>query len=185
MYTPLPLVNGYKILNPSSINIGGNSLLQLTFTAPPDTGLSNFSFTDDLLTATTGMTVSNSTAPSYTNCGTLGGAWPPLVGATTISASGGSFAAGSTCTVNVYVTSNYGNGPGIAHRNTIHPADILNTEARTISANIFADLTVRTPSTLTMVKSFSPTVVNPDGISTLRITLTNTSYADTGRCLVE
>ncbi|MBK8780376.1 MAG: sortase [Anaerolineales bacterium] len=167
-----------KSFNPTSINIGGNSLLQLIFTAPPDTGLSNFSFTDDLLTATTGMTVSNSTAPSYTNCGTLGGAWPPLVGATTISASGGSFAAGTTCTVNVYVTSNYGNGPGIAHRNTIHPADILNSEARTIPANIFADLTVRTPSTLTMVKSFSPTVVNPDGISTMRITLTNTNASD-------
>ena len=167
-----------KSFNPTSINIGQNSLLSLTFTAPPDTGLDNFSFTDDLQTALTGMTVSNSTAPSYTGCGTLGGAWPPANGATTIAASGGTIAVGATCTVNVYVTSNYGTGTGIAHQNTIHPADISNTQLRTIPANVSASLTVTTPSTLTMVKSFSPTIVNPDGISTMRITLTNTNTAD-------
>ena len=59
VYTETEGVAVDKTFNPSSIDIFENSRLRLTFTAPPDTSLTNFSFTDDL---PTGVTVSNSTA---------------------------------------------------------------------------------------------------------------------------
>lgn len=168
-------VTGSKTFNPTSINLGQDSRLRLIFTAPPDIALTNFSFTDNLELIQPGLVVSNSTAPSATGCGTLGGAWPPIAGATSISASGGTIAIGATCTVDVYVTSNTGSGPGVAYQNNVRPVDVTNDQARTLTTTYSDTLTVRTPSTLTVAKAFYPTIVNPDGLSTMTITLTNTS----------
>ena len=174
VYTNGAGITPAKSFTPATIHPGDNSRLRLTFTAPADTSLTNFTFTDTL---PVGVTVSNSTAPSTTNCGVFAGAWPPLTGATVISASGGTIARNATCTVNVYVTSNIGSGPGIQYDNIIHPGDITDNETRSTLGNFHAVLTVQTPSTLTVMKAFYPTAVNPGGLSTLKITLTNTNAA--------
>lgn len=165
-----------KTFDHATINIGGNSELILTFTAPPDTGLTGFTFTDNL---PAGVTVSKSSpATASASCGTFSNAtWPPAPGATSIVASGGTIAADATCTVHVYVTSNIGSGPGVVYTNIIHPRDITNTENRTIPSSVSQTLTVQTPSTLTISKAFYPTVVDLDGLSTLKITLSNTNAA--------
>jgi len=172
-------VTATKTFTPPTIGPGGNSRLRLTFTAPPDTGLTNFGFTDTL---PAGVTVSNSTPATDPGCGTLLN-WPPATGATTINTETvpntgtgtGTIAIDGMCTVNVYVTSNIGSGPGIQYKNTIHTTDITDTEIRSIPSDISATFTVQTPSTLTVTKAFYPTAVNPGGLSTLKITLTNTN----------
>jgi len=170
VYTLGTGLSGTKSFTPATINIGENSHLQLTFTAPPDVDLTGFTFTDNL---PAGVTVSNSTAASHTGCGTLAGAWPPANGASTIAASGGSILAGATCTIHVYVTSNTGSGAGILYTNSISPLQVSNIEGRTLVSAINAGLTVKTVSTLTIEKAFYPTIVAPDGLSTLTITLEN------------
>ena len=175
VYAETTGITASKTFTPSSINIGENSQLHLTFAAPADIALTSFQFTDTL---PAGVTVSNSTAPSATNCGTLGGAWPPANGAASISATGGTIAAGATCTIDVYVTSITGAGSGIDYDNTITPANVSTAEDRTISGNITDTLTVSTPSTLIIEKAFYPTVVSPDGLSTLTITLENEGMAN-------
>ncbi len=159
-----------KSFSPATINNGGNSDLLLTFTAPVDTALSGFSFTD---TFPLGMTISNS-SPATNTCG---GTLTADTGTGVISLIGGNIAIGASCTVHVFVTSDTGSGAGVVYPNTINPIDITNTEARSIPGAVTANLTVLTPSTLTMTKAFYPTIVNPNGYSTLRISLSNTNAA--------
>ncbi|MFL7869661.1 MAG: SdrD B-like domain-containing protein, partial [Anaerolineales bacterium] len=175
VYTETQGVAVDKTFTPSAIDIFENSLLRLIFTAPPDTELTDFSFTDNL---PSGVTVSNSTAPTASNCGTLGGSWPPANGATSISATGGTIPRGESCTVDVYVTSEAGTTPGAIYTNTITPDDVSNTEDRNPPGDVTADLTVTTPSTLIMVKDFDPNTVGPDGRSRLTITLENTDTTE-------
>ncbi len=159
-----------KSFTPATINNGENSDLLLTFTAPVDTAISGFSFTD---TFPLGMTISNS-SPATNTCG---GTLTAATGTGVISLSGGNIAIGASCTVHVFVTSDTGSGAGVVYPNTINPIDITNTEARSIPVAVTSNLTVLTPSTLTMTKAFYPTIVNPNGLSTLRITLSNTNLA--------
>ncbi|MCL4268245.1 MAG: sortase [Anaerolineales bacterium] len=162
-----------KTFLPTAINVGQNSRLQLTVTAPADTDLNNFSITDDL---PGDLTVSNSTAPTVTGCGvTVGSAnFNPQVGDTIITLTGGTVTRGTNCVITVYVTSNTGSTAGVVNQNRINPGDITNTETRSIPSPVNANLTVRTVSTLTASKAFYPPIVNPGGLSTLTITLTNT-----------
>src|SRR6185503_1269685 len=95
-------VAGIKSFSPSTIEAGGNARLRIDIFAPSDTDLTNFSMTDNL---PAGVTVSNSTPPSLTDCG----ATPPLVftaptGATSISLTNGLILAGQRCRIDVYVT---------------------------------------------------------------------------------
>ncbi len=163
-----------KSFNPSTINIFGNSRLRLTFTAPADTSLSNFAFTDTLPGA---VVISNSTPATTSNCGGSV-SLTAVTGTQTISMANGDIAAGATCTVDVYVTSDTGTGPGIVNTNTIQPAAVTSTEARTMPGAITDTLTVQTPSTLDVSKAFYPDVVHPDGLSTLTITLENEGTAN-------
>ncbi len=181
VYADTTGVTGTKSFTPTSINLGQSSRLRLTFTAPPDTGLSSFSFTDTFPTAGNGdvevaspLSVANSCGGSVTD-GTGG---MLATGDTSIRLTGGTIARGATCTVDVYVTSNAGSGPGILYTNTVNPGDVSSFENRTLIASLSAGLTVRTVSTLTISKAFYPDVVNPDGLSTLTITLQNTGAAD-------
>lgn len=170
VYTQSEGVAAAKTFTPSTINIFEHSRLRLQFTAPPDTDLTDFSFTDNL---PAGLKVSNSSAPTASNCGTFSGNWPPATDATSISASGGTILKGQTCTVTVYVTSETGTTPGITYTNIIQKTDINNNENRSTSGDISATLTVRTPSTLIVRKDFDPNIVGPDGRSRLTITLEN------------
>jgi uncharacterized repeat protein (TIGR01451 family) len=177
VYTITEGVTVTKGYSPSTIDIGNTSTLTLTFTAPADTDLTNFTFSDILPNGGNGdVTVSSFISAS--GCGTLSGAsWPPSSGDTTISASGGTILAGATCAVQIAVTSTNGSGPGNVYTNTITPGDVSNFENRNPPGDVSADLTVQTPSTLDMSKLFFPAYVNPEGISTLTITLENSNPA--------
>lgn len=156
-----------KSFSPSTITPGANSRLRINITAPPDTNLTNVSITDNL---PPNVTISNSSPATRNNCG-ASSVLTAVTGATSISLSGATIAAGATCQINVYVTSST---PGV-HTNTILPTDITNNENRTISGPITANLTVETVSDLSVRKSFTPPIVSPGGISTLTITLRNTN----------
>jgi uncharacterized repeat protein (TIGR01451 family) len=162
-------VAGIKSFSPSTIEAGGNSRLRIDIFAPSDTNLTNVSMTDNL---PAGVTVSNSTPPSLTDCGAI----PPLVftaptGATSISLTGGLILAGQRCRIDVYVT---GNILGL-HTNTISPANITNNENRTLTTDLNASLTVVNASnkSIAMVKGFNPLTVFGGSPSTMSIELLN------------
>ncbi|NPV75141.1 MAG: sortase [Anaerolineae bacterium] len=159
-------VTGSKQFLTPSISVGGVSRLRIDLFAPPDQALTNVTLTDAL---PSGVTISASPSPSISGCG----AAPPRVltaapNSTTITLTGGAIAAGARCRIEVNVTSST---PG-TFRNFIEPADFDNAQHQTLANSIYGDLSV---STLTMSKAFYPDVVNPNGLSRLTITLTNTN----------
>ncbi|HSJ89873.1 MAG TPA: sortase [Anaerolineales bacterium] len=158
-----------KSFSPATILPGENSRLRISISAPADTNLTNFSIVDNLPAS---VTISNSQPATTTNCGS-GSVLTAVTGATSITLSNATIAAGESCRINVYVTSSV---PGV-HTNTITPANITNNENRTIPNNISANLTVETASPFSVSKVFTPPAVNPGGISTLTITLLNTNTA--------
>jgi len=158
-------VGGAKSFTPATIDPGQNTRLRIDLTAPTDTNLTNFSITDNL---PPGVTISNST-PATKSADCIGGTLSAPTGGTVISWTGGTINAGTRCRIEVYVTSNT---PGVV-TNRITPADITNNENRDPAGDITSNLTVRTPSDLTVSKAFYPNQVIPSGISTLTITLQN------------
>jgi LPXTG-site transpeptidase (sortase) family protein len=158
-------ISASKSFSPSTISPEGNSRLRINIPAPFDTDLTNFSIVDNL---PPNVTVSNSSPATRNNCG-ASSVLTAVTGATSISLTNGTILAGTTCQINVYVTSST---PGV-HTNTILPTDISNTENRTTPNNITANLNVETISDFQVSKSFTPPIVSPGGISTLTITLQN------------
>ncbi|HLA06992.1 MAG TPA: sortase [Anaerolineales bacterium] len=162
-------VSGAKSFSPATIPAGGNSRLRIDIFAPSDTNLTNFSITDNL---PTGVTVSNSTAPTITGCG----AAPPRVfnaatGAISISLTNGLILAGQRCRIDVFVTSST---PAV-YTNTIPPANITNTENRAPAGSLSANLTVTGSGTLSIAvsKGFDPLIVTGGAASTMSIELVN------------
>ncbi len=162
-------LNGNKSFNPPTIPAGGNSRLRININAPADSALTGFSVVDNL---PPNVTISNSTPASTNGCG-AGAILTAVTGATSVSLTNGTIPAGTTCQINVWVTSSV---PGV-YVNTIHPADITNNENRTLPGDRTATLTVTGTSDLSVTKAFAPAAVSPNGISTLTITLQNTNAA--------
>ncbi|HEU0297380.1 MAG TPA: sortase [Anaerolineales bacterium] len=158
-----------KSFSPETIVPGGNSRLRIDISAPADTNLTNFSIVDNL---PPDVTISNSSPATRSNCG-ASSVLTAVTGATSITLTGATISAGTTCQINVYVTSRT---PGV-HTNTILPTDITNNENRTIPNNLTADLTVEAIRDISVRKSFTPPVVSPGGISALTITLRNTNIS--------
>jgi LPXTG-site transpeptidase (sortase) family protein len=161
-------ITGGKSFSPSTIDAGGNSRLRVDLRAPADTSLTNFSFTDIL---PAGVTISNSQGPSVSSgCGPSA-SLTAVTGTDTISLTNGTIAAGALCRVDVWVTSST---PGTV-TNTIPPSNITNDQNRTPAGPLTSNLTVQALSDFSMSKTFSPSTVAPNGISTLTITLQNTN----------
>lgn len=158
-------ISASKSFSPSTISPGENSRLRINIPAPADTDLTNFSIVDHL---PPNVTISNSSPASHNNCGDSA-RLTAVTGETSISLTNGTIRAGTTCQIDVYVTSST---PGV-HTNVIHPGDISNDENQTIPNDISADLTVEAVSDFRISKAFIPPVVAPGGISTLTITLQN------------
>jgi LPXTG-site transpeptidase (sortase) family protein len=158
-------ISANKSFSPPTISPGENSRLRINITAPGDTDLTNFSIVDHL---PPDVTVSNSSPAVQNNCGSSAIITADN-GADSVSLSNGTIRAGTTCQIDVYVTSST---PGV-HTNVIQPSDLTNNQNRTIPGNISANLTVRTASNFSISKSFTPPVVSPGGISTLAIILEN------------
>jgi LPXTG-site transpeptidase (sortase) family protein len=169
IYQPGAGLSASKSFSPSTMAAGGNSRLRINIPAPLDTDLTNFSIVDNL---PPNVTVSNSSPATQSNCGSSS-VITAVTGATSVSLTNGTIRAGTTCQINVYVTSST---LGV-HTNVIQPTDITNNENRTIPNNITADLTVTTVSDFRITKNFTPPVVSPGGISTLRIVLENRNTA--------
>lgn len=167
VYTAGTGVTGTKSFSPSPILAGGNSRLRIDINAPADTSLTNFSITDAL---PAGLTISNSTAASRTGCGGAS-VLTAATGSNTITLTGGTINPGTVCRIDVYVT---GSIPGV-YNNVIPPSNITNAQGRTTAGNISASLTIQAMSDLTISKAFFPGTVNPNGLSTLTITLRNTN----------
>jgi len=150
-----------KSFRDASIVTGGNSRLRIDIIAPADRPLNNFEITDNL---PAGVTISNSSPATRTGCGSA--TLTAATGADFIKLENGTIAAGQRCRIHVYVTSDT---PDI-YTNTIQPGDIKNTENQTIPDDVTANLRV---SSMTMEKAFYPDIVDPNGLSTLTITLRN------------
>ncbi|MCB2209962.1 sortase [bacterium] len=140
---------------------GTNVRLYIRVRAPEDKQLTNVQFVD---TFPTGMVVAETGTPYTSNCGA--GAITATPGASSFTFSGGTIDAGTTCTVNVYVTSD---DPG-TYTNTIEPEDLTNDQNQTAPSNDSDSIRF---SDFTIAKSFSPDLITWGGKSILTITLTN------------
>ena len=157
-------VSGSKNFSPNSIAIGGTSRLMINITAPADTSLTNFSISDALPSGV--QVASTPNATKNANC--AGSTFAPAAGDTLLTYGGGTIAAGTTCTLRVDVTSSTAG----VFTNTISPANISDNENHKPASNISANLTV---SGISVSKAFAPATVNPNGLSTLTVILTNTN----------
>ncbi|MFN8558944.1 MAG: hypothetical protein U0531_16935 [Dehalococcoidia bacterium] len=155
-----------KAFSPTSIVAGGTATLTFTLTNPnPSQSLSQVSFSDAF---PPGLQVH--TTPGVVN--TCGGTFSAPAAATTVSLSGGSIAAGLTCTVAVTVT---GAAEGDLLNTPGHPAAPDSLESDAGVAGPTATLRVINPPTI--AKGFAPATIAVGGTSALTITVTNGSAA--------
>jgi uncharacterized repeat protein (TIGR01451 family) len=130
-----------KLFAPSPILAGGTSTLTFTITNPnQDNAISGVAFSDTFPVAPGAMTVAAVPSASTTGCGAP--AFTAVANAGSVSFTGGSIAAGGTCTVKVNVTApatgTYNNTSG----NVSHLVNAVAVNGNTASAS----LTVNPPS---------------------------------------
>ena len=161
-----PNVTLAKTFSPTPISVAGTSVLTITVTnsAANAVALSGVALTDTL---PANVTI-GATPNAATTCGS--GTASATAGGNNVALTGGSVAAGASCTITVNVTSST---PG-PHVNTI-PANALTSNegaTNTLAAN--ATLVVNAPD-VTLTKAFSPTPITVGGTSALTITVANTA----------
>lgn len=163
--TTLP-VGVSKSFLPTTVTPGQASRVRIIITAPADQALTGITFTDTL---PPGLVVAESPpAPApTTNC--TGGVVTAPAGGNTITLTGGTRSAGASCNIDVRVVAAE---PG-TYDNIVPANSITTSEGRT---NEFDSntATLRVTS-MTMSKAFYPTTVQANGLSTMTITLQNTS----------
>jgi LPXTG-site transpeptidase (sortase) family protein len=155
-----------KSFQTSPIQPGQTSRLRIRITAPADTDLSGLTISDTL----PGALVIAATPAPVTTC-TPAGLGAPIGGKTiALTAPGANLLAGASCTITVYVTSDTQE----VVENIIYPNAVFTNESRTNTdpASDWIEVTG-----FTVGKAFSPTIVIPNGISRLTITLTNTALS--------
>jgi uncharacterized repeat protein (TIGR01451 family) len=163
--TAAPPVTLAKAFAPSSVVVGGTSVLTLTIgnAATGAVALTNLAVSDAL---PAGVQIAPSPNAS-TTCGA--GTVTATAGATTFALVSGSVGAAASCTVSVTVE---GVLPG-SHVNTVPANSVSSTQGATNSLPASATLTVSAPD-VTLSKAFTPAIINPSGISTLTISVANT-----------
>lgn len=154
-----------KAFQTNPIQPGGFTRLRIQITAPADTALSGITFTDTL---PSGLVVAASPPAPAPTTSCPGGTVTAPVGGNAITLTGASLAAGASCNVDVRVTSTAPN----TYVNSMPPNSITTNEGRTNTNT--AQSTLRVTS-LTVSKAFSPPAIVPNAISTLTITLENTT----------
>jgi len=162
---------GTKSFSPATIQAGGNSRLRITIIAPSDTNLTDFSMRDDL---PAGLSISNSTAPVTSGCGTSA-TLTATTGEDFILLENGLILAGRTCRIDVFVTSIAPSPANTPYTNSIPPDNITNAEGRRPANALTASLTVAGGGTLgiSLVKGFNPKQVFNGSSSTMSIELIN------------
>jgi uncharacterized repeat protein (TIGR01451 family) len=149
-----------KAFVPSSIGAGSKSTLTVTLTNPNGTTITGASVTDNL---PSGMVIANP-ANATTSC--PGGTASAAVSGITLSLSGAALPASGSCTFSADVTSAVAG----SYTNTI-PAGAVSSSNAGTNTSTSQTLTV-TPAP-SVSKSFIPSTVAPNTVSTLTITLTN------------
>ena len=164
LVTAAPSVTLAKAFSPTSVLVGGTSVLTLTIgnAAAGAAALTNLAVSDAL---PAGVQIAPSPNAS-TTCGA--GTVTATAGATTFALVGGSVGAAASCTVSVTVE---GVLPG-SHVNTVPANSVTSTQGATNSLPASATLTVSAPD-VTVSKAFTPATINPSGISTLTISVSN------------
>ena len=157
---PAPAPTLTKSFSPTPIIKGANSTLTFTInnTAAGNVAQSGISFTDVL---PAGLSIANGTASACNGTNNL----TTTASTRTISLTGGSLAAGGTCTFNVTVTGSeegaYDNVTGFLSSN----------QSGTSTSYATSSITVIAPPAL--AKSFSPSSIFTGNTSTLTFTVTN------------
>jgi uncharacterized repeat protein (TIGR01451 family) len=151
----------HKAFGASNIPVGGTTSLTFTLTNPSanTVALTGVAFNDTL---TGGLQVASTPSVSNTCGGTLNGA---TSGGTSLTYSGGTIGINGSCTISLNVTGTLG---GIVSNTTIA---ISSTNGGTGATSNTATLTVANPPTI--LKSFSPTSIPLNGVSTLSLMLSN------------
>ena len=161
-----PTLTVGKAFSPATVNMNGNSTLTITLNNFTGSAMTGAAFTD-----TYPAGILNSTTPALTN--SCGGTPTATAGANSISLSGGTLPANSSCVLTVSVT-------GTATATNTLPIGAVTVgggASNTVAAS--ASLTVNQAPAVS--KSFSPASIAPAGNSTLTITLSNpNAFAATG-----
>ncbi|MBK5276635.1 MAG: DUF11 domain-containing protein [Desulfuromonadales bacterium] len=152
-----------KAFSPSTIGKGQISTLTLTLTNANATAITGATFTDTYPAGVTTAAIPNAsmTCPGGSVSSTAG----------SVSLSGATIPANSSCTVTIDVTSNVVNNPGYV--NTFGVGAVTTGNAGSNSASASATLIVNATPTIT--KSFSFNSLT--GVSTMNITITNNHTA--------
>ncbi len=136
-----------KAFSPKTITPGGTSTLTFTITDPGSNAITNVNFSD---TFPSGMTVSGAQSPAYTGCG--GSASPASLsgGETSLSFSGITVAAYSTCAISLSVTSSTSgtNTTGHLFINSSIDTGSYGTDSLVVSTKPTPPATCTTPLTL-------------------------------------
>ncbi|TVQ82235.1 MAG: DUF11 domain-containing protein [Micavibrio sp.] len=167
-----------KSFSSNTLVLGGSaSTLTITVNNSNPVPLSNFSVTDNFpqLGGTNIIEVANPVVSS-SNC-TGGGTPPtftPVAGAASVSATGGTIAAESNCTVTVDVVATYTNGAYQTsfQSNTIVGATDFSSDIGIIPSNASAN--VRTRSPLNLSKNFANSAISSGESDTFSIVMSNT-----------
>lgn len=161
-----------KVFNPATLTPQtGSSLLSITLSnavGGPNAGIS--SFTDQLSSMGTGISIRAAPAPTNTCGGTLSA----VPGSTTISLTGGAITAGGNCVITVPVAISPTAVAG-ARTNTIL-AGALVTDQGNNPVNATAPLTL--VNALTLTKAYSPTTIGPSQVARLTLTFVHANGAE-------
>jgi mucin-19 len=158
--TVLAPPNIAKAFSPNSIPVGGVSTMTFTITnANAGTALTGVAFTDSF---PAGLQVAATPNASTTGCGAP--TFAPAAGNTSLSFSGGTVAASSTCSVSVAVTAT---AAGTKVNTT---GNITSTNGGTGNSGTDTLTVLAAPS---IAKTFSPNPIAVGGVSTLTFTITN------------
>lgn len=157
-----------KFFYPDEIKPGGGTTLTITLTNTDATAATlSAPFTDPL---PTGMVVYG--LPSTVPADTCGGTLSAVKGGADITLTGGKIPANSTCRITVLVSvKNAGTYVNSLHAGTLKTSNGSNK----LAANATLVVSESAGTGPKLVKSFSPTTIENNGISTLTITLSNPS----------
>lgn len=162
-----------KSFLPTTVAPGQASRVRITITAPADTGISGISITDTLPAGVVVATPNPPTvpAPAESCPGPTSGliAVPGTNTITFTNTSANTLPAGASCTIDVFVVANDPN----VYNNVVPANSISTTQGRT--NNVDSNTATLTVTSMTMSKAFYPTTVQANGLSTMTITLQNTT----------
>ncbi|MFN3880652.1 MAG: SdrD B-like domain-containing protein [Nitrincola lacisaponensis] len=160
---------------------GSTGTLRITLNNPASIALTNFSFTDVFPVSGAGGAVIEPTGAAATgSC--VGGSVGAVVNLTSgaaaqVAVSGGTLAAGQSCTIDVPIQARHTDGQyQITETNTLVAANFTSDEGLRPASNATRNITVRSP--LTVGKSFAASPLASGEDSTFIITLGNTGSTD-------